>query len=81
MAYAPMRSMNAELATGAAEGRYKQVVTDRGGFPEAATYDERSDLHDVYFGIHEQDEKQLPGMVRPERTQAYRATPKADPWH
>ena len=81
MAYAPMRSMNAELASGASDGRYKKVVEGRGGFPETATYQEREDLHDMHFGIHEKQLKELPGFVHPEHTQAYRATPQADPWH
>lgn len=80
MAHAPMRSMNAELRSGASDGRYKKVVQGRGGFPETATYDNREDLHDIYFGIHEQEEKELPGFCAPVRTQAYRSTPKADPW-
>lgn len=81
MAYAPPRSMNAELRTGAVEGRYKQVVKDRGGFPERATYDERDDLHDMWYGIHEVEQKQAPGFDAPVRTQAYRETPRPEPWH
>lgn len=75
----PMRSMNAELDSGATDGTFKKVVRDRGGFVDAATQDSREDLHDLYYGIHEQDVKQAPtrGAVR---TQNYRATPKADPW-
>jgi hypothetical protein len=79
MGYAPMRSMTAEMETGAIEGRYKQVVKDRGGFVETGTYENRRDLHDIYYGVHECDEKELPTGGRA-RTQAYRATPPADPW-
>lgn len=80
MAYAPMRSMNAELNSGLTDGTYKKVVRDRGGCDiDAATQHSRRDLHDLYFGIHEAPVKQAP--TRPDvRTQAYCATPEADPW-
>ena len=81
MAYAPMRSMNAELRTGAADGRYKQIARDRGGFVEDATFENRRDLHDMWYGLHEAPAKELPGFYEPARTQGYRATPEADPWH
>lgn len=81
MAYAPMRSMTAELASGATDGREKKVVQNRGGFPEAATQDNREHLHDMWYGIHEAEEKQAPGFTEPVRTQSYRATPRAEPWH
>jgi len=72
--------MNAELASGATDGTYKKVVRDRGGIEiDAATYESRRDLHDLYYGIHEKDVKRAPtrGDVR---TQAYCPTPEADPW-
>lgn len=80
MAYAPMRSMNAELDSGLTDGKYKKVVRDRGGFVDAATYQSRRDLHDLYFGIHEAEIKQAPTRG-PVRTQNYRPTPQADPMH
>lgn len=80
MAYPPLRSMNAELHTGLADGRYKQVVKDRGGFPETATYDNRRDLHDMWYGIHEAPVKDLAPSFGPERTQGFQSTPEADPW-
>jgi hypothetical protein len=80
MGYAPMRSMNAELDTGLADGRYKQVIKDRGGFPEGATEGARRDLHDMWYGIHETPRKQLATLDGPRRTQGYTATPEADPW-
>lgn len=72
--------MNGELRTGLADGRYKQIVKDRGGFPEAATYDNRRDLHDIWYGIHEKREKELPGCFSPGATQGYCPTPEANPW-
>lgn len=81
MACPPLRSMNAELRRGAADGRYKMVVTDRGGFPEAATYMQRDELHDMWYGIHEKELKDLPGFFDRSRTQGYQDTPRAEPWH
>lgn len=79
MSYAPMRSMNAELDSGATDGTFKKVVRNRGGFVDAATADSREDLHDAYYGVHECEPKAAPtrGAVR---TQNYRPTPPADPW-
>lgn len=81
MALPPLRSMNAELDTGIADGSYKQIVKDRGGFPEQATYDSRADLHDMSHGIHEAATKQLATKNGRVVTQDTRATPRADPWH
>lgn len=82
MAYPPLRSMNADLHTGIADGTYKQVAPDRGGCVEQATLDSRRDLHDMYFGIHEAPTKELATMPnRSVKTQDYRRTPQADPWH
>lgn len=80
MAYAPMRSMNAEFNTGATEKTYKQIVNDRGGFVDAATQDSREHLHDMWYGIHETPDPHAPTRG-PVRTQNYRYTPEADPWH
>ena len=80
MGLPPLRSMNAELASGATDGTYKKVVRNRGGLEvDAATQQSREDLHDLYFGIHEKDVKQVPTRG-PARTQAYCPTPPADPW-
>lgn len=50
-----MRSANTELAQGATDGSYKQVVKDRGGVVEMATYDSHRDLS-------------VPGALTPSRT-------------
>lgn len=60
MAYAPSRSPNVELQRGMVDGTYKEVVRDRGGFVEATTTDARSELNDIWFGIHETRVKRLP---------------------
>lgn len=53
------RSQNAELAEGMSDGKYKKVVTDRGGNVSPGTYADRRQLSDVHFGIHEAREKVL----------------------
>ena len=47
------RGMNANLAEGMSDGTYKKVVRDRGGIIDEATFESRSLLDDVNFGIHE----------------------------
>lgn len=52
--------MNAALSEGTTDGKYKKVVNDRDGVVEKGTYESRSDLHDQWFGIHEQPVKVAP---------------------
>lgn len=78
MALPQLRSMNAELNEGATDGRYKKVVQNRGGFVENDTYDNRSDLDDVYYGIHETPQKDLPGKFGVHNTPNYTATRTPD---
>lgn len=73
MTYGPVRSANAELHEGMTDGKYKKVVTDRGGFPEGTTYAERSELHDQWYGIHEIPVKHSPDGL-PLVTPNYRPT-------
>lgn len=61
MAYPQARSMNASLNEGATDGKYKKIVNDRDGDVEHATYLERIDLNDNWFGIHEAAVKRIPG--------------------
>jgi hypothetical protein len=63
MAVNTSRNMNAELIEGATDGRYKKVVNNRGGVVEPSTYANRDELDDVWFGIHETQPKDVPGMV------------------
>ena len=61
MAYAPSRSMNADLNEGATDGSYKKVINNRGGFGiNGAPVDARDDLNDRWFGIHETPYKHRP---------------------
>jgi hypothetical protein len=54
------RSMNADLHEGATDGKYKKVVQNRGGVVEGATWAEREDLYDPWYGIHEIQPKVVP---------------------
>lgn len=53
MAYPKPRSMNSDLELGMVDGKYKQVVKDRGGVVETSTYESRECLNDTWYGIHE----------------------------
>lgn len=53
-------SCNDELRLGAVDGTYKQVVKDRGGVVETATYLSRRDLSVAVYGITELADKELP---------------------
>lgn len=76
MAENSSRSQNAELAEGMSDGKYKKVVTDRGGVVDAATWQERSQLDDVWHGIHEARTKVL-GDGTVHTTPDYVVTPEA----
>lgn len=56
-------SVNSELRQGATDGTYKQVVKDRGGIVETATYDARRDLSISLYGITECADKSVPGTL------------------
>jgi hypothetical protein len=56
----PTRSCSAELTQGSVDGSYKQVVKDRGGVVESATWESRKELSTAVYGIVELAEKMLP---------------------
>jgi len=61
MAYPQPRSMNRDLEEGMSDGKYKRVTPNRGGVTEGdLLYRDRKDLADVWYGIHEVQEKSLP---------------------
>lgn len=60
MASNTSRSMNAELFEGQTDNKYKKVIQDRGGVVDVATYKNRKDLDDTWYGIHEAKVKALP---------------------
>lgn len=71
MAYAQPRSANRELEQGMVDGSYKQVIKDRGGVVEQATWYARDDLSCTYYGIHEAPVMDTPDaqkMVSPYHT-------------
>jgi hypothetical protein len=76
MAYAPARSCNGELARGMTDGSYKEVIKDRGGQPEAATYEHRKQLSVADYGIVELDVKTCPDGVSGVRTIDTVSTPQ-----
>jgi hypothetical protein len=59
MAVNNSRRMLGDLAEGMSDGVYKKIITDRGGDPEAITLTSRSTLDDLYYGIHEANQKPL----------------------
>lgn len=77
MAYAPSRSMNAELNEGSTDGKYKKVINDRGGSVDPATYRSRIDLYDRHYGIHEEQVK-LRGDGKPVHTPNFIPTAAAE---
>jgi hypothetical protein len=69
--------MNDELSEGMTDGSYKKVVQNRGGLVDPGTYEARKDLHDRWYGIHEQSNKILPDTLNT-RTPNFVSTPEAD---
>ena len=78
MAYPKPRSANDELNQGMIDGTYRQIVMNRGGVIDPATYATRRHLNDVWYGLHEVDVKEMPDAL-PARTPTYVATPPASP--
>jgi hypothetical protein len=65
MAYARTRSANAELNQGMIDGSYKQIIKDRGGDVELATWYARDELaHNILFNICEPDMYDLPDVQK-----------------
>ena len=77
MATPQARSVNAELAEGMTDGKYKKVVNDRGGVVEALTYVSRHQLFDTWHGIHETPDKVFPDARYRGTTPNFVATPPA----
>lgn len=74
MAYARPGSVNDELRLGAVDGTYKQVVKDRGGDVETATYGARRDLSVGLYGIVELADKNVPGTIGESHRSPYAVT-------
>lgn len=78
MAYPPSRSMNSDLYEGMTDGKYKKIITNRGGVVDPLTYESREALNDIWFGIHETPDKVLPDGTRCTTTD-YVGNRKSDP--
>ena len=59
MAYPPSRGMTNALSEGSTDGKYKKIVQNR-DLAEPATYENRADLNDQWYGIHEKKVKVAP---------------------
>lgn len=59
MAVNQSRSMNADLAEGASDSKYKKIEMDRGGNVGLETWEARRDLSQRDFGMQEAKEKVL----------------------
>ncbi len=57
--YPQARSMNNALSEGSTDGKYKKIVRDREN-AEGTTWENRADLSDVWYGMHEQRVKATP---------------------
>jgi len=68
MAKAPARSANTDLAMGMTDGTFKQVVKDRGGQVDTATWESRKQLSVALYGIVELPGKTCPDGVGPVRS-------------
>lgn len=60
MAFPPSRGMNNALSEGATDGKYKKINPNRDGVVDPATYENRMDLNDQWYGIHEKKVKVAP---------------------
>lgn len=78
MALPPLRSLNGDLIEGATDGSYKKGVNNRGGQVEPTTYAKRDELDDVWYGIHETQPKDVPGMLGYHNSPHYVATREPD---
>jgi hypothetical protein len=78
MALPVTRSVVRELDEGLTDGRYKKVVTDRGGLVEDGFWENRKHLSVKMYGIVEAPTKVLPGANGMEVTTPY-TVPTKDP--
>lgn len=60
MGYPPSRSMNNALSEGSTDGKYKKIVANRDGVVDPATYENRADLDNNWFGLTEKKVKVTP---------------------
>lgn len=68
--------MNADLAVGMGDGKFKRVAPNRGGVVEDTTAQDRLQMSDQWYGIHEAAIQHLPdGTTHHAGPGGYIATP------
>lgn len=60
MAFPKSRGLNAALSEGSTDGKYKKISANRDGVVDPATYENRADLNDNWYGLHEKPVKVAP---------------------
>lgn len=60
MGYPVSRGMNDALSEGSTDGKYKKIVANRDGVVDPATYENRVDLNNNWFGLTEKKVKVTP---------------------
>lgn len=60
MAFPPSRGMNNALSEGSTDGKYKKINPNRDGQVDPATYENRMDLNNNWFGVTEKKVKVTP---------------------
>lgn len=60
MGYPQSRGMNNALSEGATDGKYKKINPNRDGVVDPATYENRIDLNNNWFGVTEKKVKVSP---------------------
>jgi hypothetical protein len=71
--------MNHDLEEGMSDGKYKKIAPNRGGVSENDhTYQEREDLYDLHYGIHETPKKHLPDGTIDPRSSMYVDNPASE---
>jgi hypothetical protein len=60
MSYPQSRGLNNALSEGSTDGKYKKIVANRDGVIDPATYENRADLNDNWYGVREKKVKVTP---------------------
>jgi hypothetical protein len=60
MGFPVRRGLNNALSEGSTDGKYKKIVQNRDGVIDPATYENRADLNDQWYGIREKKVKVTP---------------------
>lgn len=60
MSYPPTRGMNNALSEGSTDGKYKKITANRDGVVDPTTAENKADLSDSWYGVHEKRVKVTP---------------------